>query len=45
MRDPRVLRTLLLLDLESHPPSPLRGFGETGGGGSSAKRSIREAGR
>ena len=30
MRDPRVLRTLLLLDLESHPPSPLCGFGETG---------------
>lgn len=29
MRDTRVLRTLLLLDLESHPPSPLRGFGET----------------
>jgi protein ImuB len=32
MRDPRVLRTLLLLDLESHPspsPSPLRGSGET----------------
>ena len=28
MRDPKVLRTLLLLDLES-PPSPLRGFGET----------------
>jgi protein ImuB len=27
MRDPRVLRTLLLLDLESHPPSP---FAETG---------------
>jgi protein ImuB len=30
MRDPKVLRTLLLLDLES-PPSPLRGFGETSG--------------
>jgi protein ImuB len=30
MRDARVLRTLLLLDLESHPPSPLSGFGETG---------------
>ncbi len=30
MRDARVLRTLLLLDLESHPPSPLCGFGETG---------------
>jgi protein ImuB len=30
MRDPKVLRTLLLLDLESSPPpSPLRGFGET----------------
>ena len=30
MRDARVLRTLLLLDLESGPPpSPLRGFGET----------------
>src|SRR5262249_13640706 len=29
-RDPRVLRTLVLLDLESNPPpSPLRGFGET----------------
>jgi protein ImuB len=28
MRDPRVLRTLLLLDLESHLPSPL-GFGAT----------------
>ena len=28
MRDPRVLRTLLLLDLES-PTSPLRGLGET----------------
>jgi len=25
MRDPRVLRTLLLLDLESHPPAALRG--------------------
>jgi protein ImuB len=30
MRDPKVLRTLLLLDLESHPPSPLGGFGGTG---------------
>jgi protein ImuB len=30
MRDARVLRTLLLLDLESHPPSPLCAFGETG---------------
>lgn len=29
MRDPRVLRTLLLLDLESHPPAPLSGFGGT----------------
>jgi len=29
MRDPRVLRTLLLLDLEARPPSPLRGFGGT----------------
>jgi hypothetical protein len=29
MRDPKVLRTLLLLDLESHPPSPLSGFGGT----------------
>lgn len=33
MRDARVLRTLLLLDLESHPPSPANaGFGGTGGG-------------
>ena len=30
MRDARVLRTLVLLDLESHPPAPLRGFAETG---------------
>ena len=30
MRDPRVLRTLLLLDLESNPPAPLCGFGEAG---------------
>ena len=29
MRDPRVLRTLLLLDLEARPPSPLCGFGGT----------------
>src|SRR6185436_11731833 len=29
IRDPRVLRTLLLLDLEARPPSPLRGFGGT----------------
>jgi protein ImuB len=29
MRDPRVLRTLLLLDLEARPPSALRGFGGT----------------
>jgi protein ImuB len=28
MRDPRVLRTLLLLDLESHAPAPLGGAGE-----------------
>jgi protein ImuB len=30
LRDPKVLRTLLLLDLESHPPSPANaGFGGT----------------
>lgn len=29
IREARVLRTLLLLDLESRPPSPLRGPGET----------------
>jgi protein ImuB len=29
MRDPRVLRTLLQLDLESHPPAALCDFGET----------------
>jgi protein ImuB len=30
MRDARVLRTLVLLALESNPPAPLCGFGETG---------------
>jgi protein ImuB len=30
MRDPRVLRTLLQLELESRPPSPPSGSGETG---------------
>src|SRR5260370_3714714 len=30
MRDARVLRTLLLLDLESHPLAPLSGLGEAG---------------
>jgi len=29
LRDARVLRTLVLLDLESHPPAPLGGFGQT----------------